>query len=82
MDGSFLIIVHKAAIAFDIGTEDGREFAFKTFICHCGTPFFKVSNRWTQYVECQKERKTQMRTGFDSVFEEPLQVSWNRRIRN
>jgi hypothetical protein len=33
-------------------------------------------------VEYSKERKNQMRTGFDSIGEEPLQISWNRRIRN
>jgi hypothetical protein len=35
---------------------------------------FKVSNRQTQYVNYSKERKNQMRTGFDSMGGEPLQV--------
>jgi hypothetical protein len=33
-------------------------------------------------VDYSKERKKQMRTGFDSKVGEPLEVSWNRKFRN
>jgi hypothetical protein len=45
-------------------------------------PFVMVLNRETHCVGYPKERKNQMGTGLDSIVEEPLQVSWNRKIRS
>jgi len=44
--------------------------------------FFKVSNRGTQDMDYSTQRRIRWETRFDSVYGEPLQVSWNRRIRN
>jgi hypothetical protein len=40
-DGCFLIIIHEAAIALYIGTENSGEFALKTFICHMAPPLLR-----------------------------------------
>ena len=52
---------YKATAVFKIGAEDSGELTLKTFICHKGTPFLKVSNRRSQYVDNSKERRNQMR---------------------
>jgi hypothetical protein len=61
LDCRFLIIFHQATVFNNICTEDGGEFALKTFICHNSTPNFKVSNQATQYMDYPKKRKSQMR---------------------
>jgi hypothetical protein len=38
-DGRFFIVVHETTVAFDIGTEDGGEFALKAFVSHAIPPF-------------------------------------------
>jgi hypothetical protein len=40
----FFIFPHEAAVAFDICTEDGSEFAFN-FLCGHGVPPLKSYNR-------------------------------------
>ena len=45
MDGTGLIIAHEAAVAFDIGTEDGGEFTFQTFFWHGFFQHFQVVKR-------------------------------------
>jgi hypothetical protein len=52
---------HRAIVVFIICAEDNGEPALKTFICHNGTPYLKVSNRRSQYVDSSKERVNQMR---------------------
>ena len=46
-DGRLFIIIHEAAVGFNVSTKDCGEFAFKTFVGHGGTPFcygFKQKN--------------------------------------
>ena len=73
---------HRAIVVFIICAEDNGEPALKPFICHNGTPFVEVSNRRKRYANYPKERKNQMRTGFDSISGEPLLVNWNRMIKD
>jgi hypothetical protein len=37
-DGGLFVIIHEAAVAFDVCTENGGELAFKTLICHMAPP--------------------------------------------
>ena len=57
----FLGARHEATVVFKISAEDSGELTFKTFFCHDGTPFDKVSNRCNQNVDNSKERMIQMR---------------------
>ena len=60
--GPFPELVIAGAVAFDISAEDCGEFTFKTLFCHNGTPFFKVSNRGTQYQMRNKIRFCKWKT--------------------
>ena len=44
MDGTGLIITHKATVAFNIGIENCSEFAFQTFFRHSFVQHFQVEN--------------------------------------
>jgi hypothetical protein len=53
-----LILCHETAVPNCIGAKNSGELAFKTFVCHNDTPFFKVSSRSIQYVDYSKEHKS------------------------
>jgi hypothetical protein len=56
-----------------------------TALQYSGFPFsnFKIRIQTEELIMWTIRRSTTIRwDGFDSVVEEPLQVSWNRRIRN
>jgi hypothetical protein len=42
------IFTHEATVAFDIGTENGGEFAFQTFFWHNFVPHIQVAKRMLQ----------------------------------
>ncbi|NIS68508.1 MAG: hypothetical protein GTO12_06005, partial [Proteobacteria bacterium] len=42
--GSYLILAYEAAIAFDVGAEDGGEFAFKALLGHGITPIWVLGS--------------------------------------
>ena len=50
-------MVHEAAIALKISTEDGGELTFKNFLGHNAPPFVGVLNRTTQDVDFRRSAK-------------------------
>jgi hypothetical protein len=41
---SLFVFTHEATVTFDIGTEDGGELAFKTFLRHRKSTFWRFQN--------------------------------------
>ena len=78
-DSRLFIIIHEAAVTFDIGTKNGGEFAFKTFVGHRITPFVMAINRlknWDKNYSEECEMKSEARLVLTD--DKSLQVRWNR----
>jgi hypothetical protein len=44
-DSGFLVIAHKATVAFDVCAEDSGEFTLKTFVCHAVPPSLRFQTK-------------------------------------
>jgi hypothetical protein len=75
------IVIHKSAVAFNIGAENSGEFAFKAFLGHNAPRFVRVLNRSTQYVDFRRSSRIRLGIGINSGNGGPVQIKFNRKIR-